>query len=588
MEIKKSKSCSFPPIIRNRRKGSSLVLVVISLVVLSFLGIGMLRVAYGLRHRAIQTKNEAIAMLAAEAGYEKAIFWMSQNKDMLSAIQKDDPGTSGSLNLPSGDADYQVMLYTFAGYRPVYRVLSTGHCGEFDRTVDVLVLQALSGWDMGKCEVPTGTSSTVEVYFADGEIIDMPLHINQLDDSPDEIDIHLSGDPEFLQTVGMGESRYTDSGGDKYGSVLKAFDNGILFDQPDNRITDKNTVQGKIDRFKDSTRLQYRFSPVANASVTNSQPAVQLEFFVEDGIGKVRITNNCTVRGNTAGTYDYKIQPGTDGKKFEKYNIYGYHYAPADADSTGQRIVSNIEETYVTQDFGGVESEPGGQIYIDGNVVIGGDETWNNGSQLVKGKITVVATGNIWIADSVTLDGEHDADGKPSQGNTNIIGLVAEGVIKVVDPGQSSSYVDKTDEGLEYAPIGLQDETPVGGSSGWKYVDKKWIWVEVPGEVMEYNRLLPDQTIVEAALTVGGGGWGAENVGDRKEYSGKQDDLILHGTITEAIRGAVGLVDKDGFLKYYYFDSRVLEGILPGDIWMQGKFIPAPAGWHDYRPVSSD
>ena len=96
------------------------------------------------------------------------------------------------------------------------------------------------------------------------------------------------------------------------------------------------------------------------------------------------------------------------------------------------------------------------------------------------------------------------------------------------------------------------------------------------------------QTIVEAALTVGGGGWGAENVGDRKEYSGKQDDLILHGTITEAIRGAVGLVDKDGFLKYYYFDSRVLEGILPGDIWMQGKFIPAPAGWHDYRPVSSD
>ena len=102
-------------------------MVVISIVVLSFLGIGMLKVAYGVRHRAIQTKNEAIAMLAAEAGYEKAIFWMSQNKDMLSAIKLEDPGTSGSLNLPSGDADYRVMLYTFAGNRPVYSVCSTGH-----------------------------------------------------------------------------------------------------------------------------------------------------------------------------------------------------------------------------------------------------------------------------------------------------------------------------------------------------------------------------------------------------------------------------------------------------------------------------
>ena len=39
----------------------------------------------------------------------------------------------------------------------------------------------------------------------------------------------------------------------------------------------------------------------------------------------------------------------------------------------------------------------------------------------------------------------------------------------------------------------------------------------------------------------------------------------------------------DGYLKYYYFDERVLEGVLPGDIWLRGKFIPAPAGWSDYR-----
>jgi hypothetical protein len=440
---------------------------------------------------------------------------------------------------------------------------------------------------MGKCEVPIGNSSTVEVYFADGEVIDMPLHINDQQDSPDNVDIHVSGDPQFMQTVGMGESRYTKTGGDKYGSALDVFDNGILFDQPDNRITDPGTVDDKVDRFKDSTNAQCRFTPVANASVTNSSAAVQLEFFVEDGVGKVRITNDCTVRGNLPGTYDYKIKDGSSGDKYEKYNIYGCHYIPENAETTGQRTVLTLGETYVTQDFGGVESEPGGQIYVDGNVVIGGDLSGHDGSQLVKGKISVVATGNIWIADSITVDGAHDTDGKPSAENPNILGLVAEGVIKVVDPGlSSSSGGPSTYSGLEYEPIGLQDGSSGGGEWVWVKVKGKWTQVWQESEVKEYDRVLPDQMIVEAALTVGGGGWGAENVGNRKEYSGKQDDLIVRGTITEAIRGAVGLVGSDGFLKYYYFDSRVLEGILPGDIWLQGKYIPAPAGWHDYRPVN--
>jgi hypothetical protein len=554
---------------------------------MSFLGVGMLKVAYGVRHRAIQRKNEAIAMLAAEAGYEKAVFWMSQNQDMLSAIQQEDPGTSGALNLPSGDANYQVMLYSFAGCRPVYRVLSTGSCGEFTRAVDVMVIQAISGWDMGKCEVPIGSTSTATVYFADGETIDMPIHINDQQDSPDRIDIHVTGDPEFKQIVGMGESRNTDGGGDKYGSVMEKFDNGILFDQPDNRITDTSTVQNKIDRFKDSTSAQCKLSPVANASVSNSEAAVQLEFYVEDGVGKVRVTNDCTVQGRSAGKYDYKVKEGSGGDSYEKYNIYGHHYIPENAEATGQRTVMSVEETYVTQDFGGVESEPGGQIYVDGNVVIGGNLSSHDGSQVVKGRISVVATGNIWVADSITVDGSHDADGKPSEDNTNILGLVAEGVIKVVDPGLSSSSGEPTKySGIEYEPVGLQDESSSGGYWQWQSVKGRMVKVYVPpGDPEEYDRLLPDQMVVEAALTVGGGGWGAENVGNRKEYSGKEDDLILRGTITEVIRGVVGLIGSDGYSKQYYFDSRVLEGILPGDIWLQGKYIPAPAGWHDYRPV---
>lgn len=568
---------------RNTRyqNGSALVIVVISLVLLAVLGSGMLTVAYGVRHKAIRLKTEAVAMLAAEAGYEQAIFWMSQQDDMLNSLQDAVPGTTGSINIPDGDCNYQIDLFSFLGYRPVYRVVSNGHSGMFGRTVEALVVQAISGWDMGTCRVPTGMGSSSSVYFADGEIIDMPLQVNDQKDSPDDRDINITGSPQFMQPAAMGESRYAGSA-DKYASVMDCFSDGIYFDQPDSRITDADSVQSKIDRFEDSTKVEYNFQPKATAPIPGPKDAVQLEFFVEDGVGKVRITDDCTVLGYARNldykTYDYIIKPGTsDASQFVRYDTYGYHFMPEDAEANGQRFTLPIDQTYVSQSFGDVESEPGGQIFVDGNVIIGGDKTVHNGDQVVKGNITVVATGNIWVADSIVVDGPHDADGKPSKDNSNVLGLISQGVIKVVDPGISgyekggiNAYPGPPDE-----TIIKVDYVPIGRDGG--------------GE--KYNRYLPEETVIEAAMTVSGGGWGAENVrrgwyGGRKEASGPQDKLIVRGTITEAIRGVVGLIGADGYLKYYYFDERLLEGILPGDIWLRGKYVPAPAGWHDYRSDS--
>ena len=379
----------------------------------------------------------------------------------------------------------------------------------------------------------------------------------------------------FLEKVSMGESRYTKDGSDKYAGVMGVFDAGIDFDQPNSKITDESVVQKKIERFKDTTKSTFSFTPVAKASVPNPQPAVQLEFFVDgSGVGNVRITNNCTVRGfmqgNDSRTWDFKVKPGKNDQ-YERYNIYAYHFMPQDADLTGERGTRTIESTYVTQTIGGAQSEPGGQIFVDGNVIIGGNNTLHNNGQVVKGKITVVATGNIWVADNVVLDGSHDADGMPSKDNPNALGLISQGVVRVVDPGMTEySYVDGqplNPSGSVYVPVGVPDSgQPV------------------------YVRHLPDPMVVEASVTVGGGGWGAENVqrsgyGGRKEFSGNQDDLIVRGTITEVIRGVVGLIGSDGFLKHYYFDRRFLEGILPGDVWLRGKYVPAPAGWRDYETV---
>jgi hypothetical protein len=556
--------------------GTSLGLVVISLTILTTLGFGLLTVGYGARRQAAAIKGNLAAMLAAEAGYEKAVYWMTQQQDMLNALQQGVAGTTGTLTFPASSCSYQISLFSFAGSRPVFRVLSHGYGGLFERYVDVLVVQAVSGWDMGTCQCPSGSGSTTGVYFTTGETIDMPVFINKADDDPDARDIFISGTPTFTQPVAVCESRLSDSGTDKYASVMSLFDGGIYFDQPASRVTDEASVQTKVTRFRDSTKAAYRYTPTAGASVTNRQPAVQLEFYVESGVGKVRVTNNCSVRGfqqsADSRTYDFKVHPGSGGTQFDRYYIYTYHVANNNADTNGDRRTIVLSDTYVSQSFGGFQSDPGGQIFVTGNVVIGGNTTSPDSSQHVKGKVTVVATGNIWIADSITMDGAHDATGLPTSTNPNALGLLAQGVVKVVDPGLSDIDGKVNISSYKYAPVGDADY-PSATSSQDNY----------------YQRNLPDPMIVEAGITVGGGGWGAENVqrgsyGGRKEHSGTQDYLEVHGTISEAIRGVVGIPSSDGYLKTYHMDRRLLTGIIPGDISLRGKFVPAPAGWRDYRP----
>jgi len=560
------------------RCGSALVLAMVSLVVLMTLGLGVLTIAWGSRHTAARFQREVAAMLAAEAGYEKAIYWMSQQPDMLSALQSGASGSAGTLSFPDSRCEYKVGIFTFLKHRPVYRIVATGYSGVFEKSLEVLAVQAISGWDMGMCRVPSGKTSTYPVNFADGEIIDIPVQINNLRDSPDYRDIYIIGEPRFKQIVTMSEKRHTEGGADKYASVMDCFESRILFSQPECRITDEATVRIKTKRFEDSTKPRFIFKPVGGAAVRNAQPAVHLEFFVDEmGVGKVRITNNCTVRGfkqaDDRRTWDFRIKSNSNGREYERYPIYAYHLMPEDADQTGQRFVVPLRETYVTQSYGEYESVPGGQIYVEGNVVIGSGDRLLAGQDVVKGNMTVVATGNIWIADSIVVAGDHASDGRPGENNQNVLGLIALGVVRVVDPGMSDyGYVDDSPvepAGYKYVPIGRPDNP-----------------FAVPGDPDYHRRHLPDPTVVEAAITSGGGGWGAENVrrgyyGGRKERSGRQDYLILRGTLVEATRGVVGLVGADGYLKRYYFDERLLEGILPGDMWLRSKYVPAPSGWNE-------
>ncbi|MEJ5258629.1 MAG: hypothetical protein WHS88_00385 [Anaerohalosphaeraceae bacterium] len=566
-----------------QQSGSALIVAVVLLLVLSILSVGVLKSAEGAHMQAVRQKRQSAALAAAEAAYERAMFAMSQQSDLLSALAA---GTfEETLSFPDSQGSYSVSLATFLQAKPIFEITAIGRSGMYEKTIHTYAVQAINGWAMGKCKAPVGGSSFIDVVFATGEVVDLPIEINKENDSPDVRDIKIQGNPVFLRPVYMGESRYTVGGTDKYSSVMNCFRGGIYFDQPMLRISDDTGLESKIQRFRDSTAPQFRFTPTAFAStLTLPQPAVHLEFFVENGIGKVCITNNCTVRGfmqtQDSRTYDFRVVPGSSGERFERYPIYAYHVRRTNADTNGDRFTVDLTQTYVSQEFGGVSSAPAGQIFVNGNVIIGSGRTLGQQTNVVQGQMSVVATGNIWIAHSLTISDRDNsgrtyprqANGLPHPENPNILGLIAKGVIKIVDPGMTEySYVDTTPKepaGFTYVPIGNRESAAKPA----------------------YMRLLPNPTIVEAALTIGGGGWGAENVkrnnyGGRKTVSASNDQLILRGSITEAVRGVVGVVGQDGYLKSYFWDERLLTGILPGNIWLKGKYVPVPGAWTETQTV---
>lgn len=597
--------------------GSVLVLVVVMMIILSIVGMGILTVSCGVQIRYARLKNETMAMLASEAGYEKAIFWMGQQGDIMGALNSS--GASGTMSVGTSSCTYNVAFDSFVGSRPLFRITTVGTSGSAKRAVDVLVIQEIGGWSMAKCKVPDNKGSLVAVNFVDGETIDMDVHINDSKDTPDSRDIYIIGSPKFVGKVGMGEDRYADKGSDKYSDVINLFNGGIKFNQPAIRITDEAAVQSKLDRFRASTNPTYIFRPTATANISplsptpvnvTAHPGVQIEFYKDAaGVGMLRITNDCTVigcqRSGNGVTNDWKVVPGSSGTSFTKYDVYAYHYSK----NTTASIVIPVTSTYVRQTFGGKQSEPGGQIFVYGDVILG-----SNAYQMVlKGKLTIVAQrsgtstddGHIWIADKLMVDGTHYSDtdpchpGLPALDNPNVLGLIAQGVVKVIDPGLAG-YARSTSDKYPGPPPGSAAPYTLNDSVT-SSIKHTYVPVGEAASTTLYDRKLPDPMVIEAAITVGGGGFGAENVADfPSNHGGRREDgeslspsserltdqLVLHGSLCEVMRGIVGVSygsQVDGFQKNYYTDERLLNGVLPGDLWFSGRYIPAPDGWKDYR-----
>jgi hypothetical protein len=580
---------------QQKQQGSVLALVAILTVLLALIGLTILKIAEGKTLLAVRIKSQESASSAAEAGYEKAIFWMGQQVDMLTALTS--AQKSGNLNFTQSRADYDITLANFVNSCPVFKIQATGYCGIYQKTIDAYVVQAVAGWEMDRCRIPSSSAQTDEVFFKTGEIIAMPLHINKLDDSPDTRDIYISGTPDFREHVSMGEARYTSGGIDKYDTVISLFTRGISFSQPASRINDTAVVAAKVEQFRTSTNPTYCLIPTKitlpkaadgrtgfySATVTDL-PAVHLKFYINAaGLGYVRIYNNCTVAGYTrnggsGSSWDYKANPAIPNN-YIQYPIYGCHYNAGAAAYTDVQIDNPEDPIYVRQTYGSTQGVPGAQIYVNGNVVIGcaSEDAALGILNTVKGRIAVVATGNIWLANELKMYGARDAKGMPALDNPNVIGLIAQGVIKTVDGGMTTNNQLYDEVNGTFNPSSVANYAPIANSEGSKV----------------YDRQMPYTMVVEAGLTVGGGGWGAENVYRSSSYTPREnvnpsqnDVLIVRGSITEACRGVVGL-GNNGYLKQYYFDRRLMTGIMPGNMGLKGKYVLIPGGWSEAASIAS-
>ncbi|MHC4645451.1 MAG: DUF7305 domain-containing protein [Planctomycetota bacterium] len=119
-------------LLKSKKKGSALVLVVLGAVIISALGVGMLRLGLSRRIYAIRTAQDIEARCAADAGLTKAVHEMNEKLKVKPWSESSLPSTTNeSLLNCDGLFSYTVTGSSVAGFS----VTSTGNCIQAQRTL---------------------------------------------------------------------------------------------------------------------------------------------------------------------------------------------------------------------------------------------------------------------------------------------------------------------------------------------------------------------------------------------------------------------------------------------------------------------
>jgi len=124
------------------KRGFVLPLVVTMLVLLSVVGLGLLRLGLSARVQAARNTAEMSARAAADAGFTKAIYEMNKNLN-IKPWNFSNVAVTADRMLSSANADYTYTIEEIESDSE-YRITSTGRSGRAERTVSATVgLQGL-------------------------------------------------------------------------------------------------------------------------------------------------------------------------------------------------------------------------------------------------------------------------------------------------------------------------------------------------------------------------------------------------------------------------------------------------------------
>ena len=108
-------------------------MVVLGIFILTILSVGILRLGYGAALRTRIIHGRTMAQLAAEAGYEQAVCWLSTQEDVLGflspaiGLAQVQAFDSNNTDFPESSYQCSVSFDHFMENRPVYKIVSNGY-----------------------------------------------------------------------------------------------------------------------------------------------------------------------------------------------------------------------------------------------------------------------------------------------------------------------------------------------------------------------------------------------------------------------------------------------------------------------------
>ncbi len=213
----------------SRSAGSTLIITVIAMFIITASTLGVLLVTANALHLNTRQRSAAAGFNLAESGAEKAALWLKEL-----STPPTNPTSFDPFNGPQtvGDGTYSVTVIpdpaNLFNYLKIFRIVSVGTENGVSKKVEVVVRQASFGRYAYFTDKETSNIGGGAIWWTAGETVDGPVHSNNTGGSNFNINYNGSKAPIFLDMVtGSGSTiNYTPSRPKNESTYKKVFSDG--------------------------------------------------------------------------------------------------------------------------------------------------------------------------------------------------------------------------------------------------------------------------------------------------------------------------------------------------------------------------